>query len=121
MSGFVQRTADMIERDGEQVTLRRTTNSVHNDITVWAKVADYQPHELIGTITQGDRRAVISNREIERWQWPGPPIDGDQMIIPSLDIQLVHGAPRRTMTVRANATTIIGTDIIRHDLQVRGG
>lgn len=100
----------MIHRYGQPVTLRRTTGPVHYDVDVTAIVNEYMPNELVGGIQQGDRRVVISNREIAERQWPGPPVQGDKVII--------NG---KTTTLQANPDTKrIGDVIVKHDLRVRG-
>lgn len=102
---------DMIQRYGRPITLRRLApNGIRFDVTVTAIVRNYAPTELVGGIAQGDRKVIISNREIERRQWPGPPRDGDQCIIDG-----------KTTTLKAAPATVkIGDDIIKHTLQVRG-
>jgi len=100
----------MIHRFGQMVTLRRMTGSIPFDVDCKAVVNEYLPNELVGGIQQGDRRVVISNREIEERQWPGPPVQGDKVII--------NG---KTTTLQANPDTKrIGDVIVKHDLRVRG-
>ena len=80
-------------------------------INQWTPQAQYQI-EQSGGIAQGDRTCIISNEEIERKGWPGPPRRGDMVII------LDEGV----------STTVLGCDVsdlfgtrVRHDLTLRGG
>ena len=104
-------TADAIEEAGELITLRRLApKGIRFDVQCMAMVRQFRRDQLIGDIAQGDRRIIISNREIEARQWPGPPIAGDQVIIAG-----------RTATLTINPVTIrVGTEIVRHVMQVRG-
>ena len=102
---------NMIDRYGEQVTLRRLTHGIPFDVTVKARVQGYSPDELVGGIAQGDRMVIISNREIAERQWPGPPKQGDQIIIRG-----------KTATLQAAAATVVvGGVTVMHTMQVRGG
>lgn len=103
--------ANMIQKYGQPVTIRRMTGSIPFDVDVIAIVNDYVPNELVGGIQQGDRKVTISNREISSHQWPGPPVQGDKV--------LING---KTTTLQANPDTArIGDVIVKHDLRVRGG
>jgi len=104
-------TAAMLARYGESVVLRRPTGKgLHIDVDCVARVDQFQPHELIGGVIQGDRNVILANLEIEVRQWPGPPRRGDQLIIGG-----------RTTTVQGVDTISIGDRIVRHNIQVRGG
>ncbi len=103
--------ADGIAENGQSIILRRPgPHGTAFDVVLPAMVRAYQPQELVGGIVQGDRRVVISDREITAAQWPGPPRQGDQII--------VNG---RTATLQANAATIlVGDFVVKHIMQVRG-
>ncbi len=103
--------ADGIVQNGQSIVLRRPgPHSTYFDVVLPAMVRAYQPQELVGGITQGDRRVVISDREITAAQWPGPPRQGDQL--------LING---KTATLQANAATIlVGDFVVKHIMQVRG-
>ena len=104
-------TAAMLARYGETVVLRRPTGQGQTaDVACAARVNQFQPHEITGGVLQGDRNVILSNREIEAANWPGPPLRGDQVIIGG-----------RTTTVQGVDTVSIGHSIVRHNLQVRGG
>jgi hypothetical protein len=104
-------TASMLTRYGEIVLLRRPTgNGQFTNVSCAARIDQFQPHELTGGVVQGDRKVILSNREIEAAAWPGPPRRGDQIVIGG-----------RTTTVQGVDTASIGDRVVRHDIQVRGG
>ncbi len=108
-----ERVADIIVDKGELVTLRRlaTGGVIAFSVDVWAVVRFFAANELVGGISQGDRMALISNREIAAHQWPGPPRERDQLIIRG-----------KTATLQANAETIVVDGFtVSHRMQVRGG
>lgn len=111
MSDTVSRTIDMLQRRGRAATLRRRvgTTSSFTDVTVAAVTANYQPQELIGTIQQGDRKAVVSNSEIETAGWSGPPRKGDLLVIDG-----------QSTTIQTSVPMYDQTRVIAHILQVRG-
>lgn len=99
----------LIERYGESVTLRRGTVEPYTDVAVKARVAGFEPKDLVGDIKQGDRQVVIGNGEIAAASWPGPPLRGDRL--------LIGGLP---FTITAVDTRKIGDEIAGHWLVVRG-
>jgi hypothetical protein len=97
-----RRTADIIARHGETMTLRRPT---HGEETEWTDVAvkgkRHAPPggvgaELVGAMTQKALRVKITNREIAAAPWPGPPRKGDYLIIAGKEYTLVDDADTRT-------------------------
>jgi hypothetical protein len=94
---------------GEPVLLRRIATPPVA-VQCAARVDDFAPHEIAGAVQQGDRRVIICNAEIAAAGWPGPPRRGDQLIIDG-----------RTTTIQGCATLRIGSEVVRHTLQVRGG
>ena len=80
-----ERITALIAQFGQPVTLQRLTGAsttlVHHDVVCQAIVRGYEPIQLIGSITQGDRQVAISNAEIADTQWPGPPRNGDRCVI----------------------------------------
>lgn len=104
---------DQVERQfeiaGRTITLRRMVANEPLDLPVKAVVRFYAPHELTGTITQGDRRVRISNKEIRENNWPGPPIKGDRMVIDG-----------RLVTIEAVDSRHLGEDLASFVIQVRG-
>jgi hypothetical protein len=104
-------TAAMLARYGETVVLRRPTGQAQFiDVSCAARVDQFQPHEITGGVVQGDRKVILSNREIEAEAWPGPPRRGDQVVIAG-----------RTTTVQGVETVSVRGEIVRHNMQVRGG
>lgn len=103
--------ADAIEQNGTAIMLRRPApQGLHFDVEVAAMVRLFQANELVGGIQQGDRRIVISNRAIAARAWPGPPKQGDQVIISG-----------KTATLLTNAETVmVGDAVVKHVMQVRG-
>jgi hypothetical protein len=79
------------------------------DVAVKARVAGFEPKDLVGDIQQGDRSVVIGNAEIAAAAWPGPPKRGDRV--------LIDGLP---FTVVSVDTLKLGEEIARHNLVVRG-
>jgi hypothetical protein len=80
---------------GETVIVRRltgTTVQIPFDVTVKAVVRGYGPEELVGGVQQGDRKVIMSQREMEnaQWCWPVKPqdriiIDGKATVVQSVD------------------------------------
>jgi hypothetical protein len=105
------RIIDMLERRGRPAPLRRRvgTTSSFTDVTVDVVSAGYQPQELVGTILQGDRKAVISNDEIEAASWPGPPRKGDLLVLDGV-----------STTIQTSVAMYDKLGIIAYILQVRG-
>jgi hypothetical protein len=104
-------TAAMLARYGETVLLRRPTGQAQFiDVSCAARVDQFQQHEITGGVMQGDRKVILSNQEIEAETWPGPPRRGDQIVIGG-----------RTTTAQGVETISVGGQIVRHNVQVRGG
>ena len=99
-----ERIAALIALFGQPVTLQRltgTTTQVRHDVVCQAIVRGYEPVQLIGGITQGDRQVTISNAEIADAQWPGPPRNGDRCVIDG-----------RTTTIQACDTRRLRNEIV---------
>lgn len=108
-------TADAIDQVGQAIMLRRVTaipgnKTIPFDVVLVGCVRGYQPHELTGTIAQGDREVTISDREIVRRKWPGPPVRNDEVLIDG-----------KVARIEAVNTQNLGSTIVRHTMQVRGG
>lgn len=99
----------LIERHGENVTLRRNPAAPFVDVAVKARVAGFDTKDLVGDIRQGDRQVVIGNAEIAAAAWPGPPARGDRVLIVGLPFTIVSVDTRK-----------IGDEIAGHWLAVRG-
>ena len=107
-----ERIAALIAQFGQPGTLQRltgTTTQVRQDVVCQAIVRGYEPVQLIGGITWGDRQVAISNVEIADAQWPGPPRANDRCVIDG-----------RTTTIQACDTRRLRNEIVLHLIQVRG-
>lgn len=97
---------------GEDITLRRTTgtNQAPFDVeSVRAIVRGYEPAELVGSITQGDSKIILSPTEMQARQWTWPPREGD--------IVIIRDKHRR---VEAAHSIYMGETLVRVELSVKG-
>lgn len=109
-----ERLAAVIALHGQPVTLQRTTGTtpqVRFEVVCQAIVRGYAPHELISGsgIVQGDRAVIITNTEIARAQWPGPPRTSDKCVIDG-----------RQTAIQACDVRRLRNDIVLYLIQVRG-
>jgi hypothetical protein len=95
---------------GQQLTLRRI-GSPNVDVALSGRLQTFDPKEIGGGIVQGDRKLIIGNFSILEAGWPGPPQRGDQILF---------AGGTKTATVMGVDTITVGTEIVRHNLQVRG-
>jgi hypothetical protein len=116
-------TPDQIQADyrramdeaGEVVTFRRYTGAGANrprfDADVRARVMDYTPDELVGTIVQGDRKLIVLAEDLITAQVPLDLRKGDKIVVrgKELNIEAVDDNTRRVQGV-----------LIAYELQVRG-
>lgn len=99
---------------GEVVVFRRFTGAgsarPYFDAELRARVTDYEPKELVGTIQAGDRRLVALADDLIAAQVP-PPRKGDKIVVrgKELNIEAVDDNTRRVQGV-----------LIAYELQVRG-
>ena len=103
-----------LKQFGRQITLRRQTlipgsAQVPLDVAVYAVTRNYTAKELIGSIIQGDTEVTFTNSEIATAQWPGPPKNGDKVVI--------DGKMRNIESVEPK---YLGTVILVYICQVRG-
>lgn len=103
---LIAETAAALNEYGSSMTLRRLPST---DVTVMGKARGYAVSEIAGGVKQGDREVIISNAEILAATWPGPPREGDQMII----------GGRTFRVLGADPVTIGGVDV-RYSIQIRG-
>lgn len=99
----------------ERVTVRRYTgvgtNRPKTDIAnVRARVTEYQPNELVGTITQGDRKAIIYAPDVAA---------GGISALTLNDKIVVYGRELAIFAID-NATRRIDGQLIAYELQLRG-
>lgn len=100
---------------GETVVFRRYTGAGANrprfDTDVRARVVDYMPDELVGTIQQGDRKLIVLADDLIGAQVPLDLRKGDKIVVrgKELNIEAVDDNTRRVQGV-----------LIAYELQVRG-
>lgn len=103
-----------MDEAGEVVTFRRYTGAgsarPYFDAEVRARVMDYTPDELVGTIVQGDRKLILLAEDMIAAQVP-PPRKGDKIVVrgKELNIEAPNDNTRRVQGV-----------LIAYELQVRG-
>jgi hypothetical protein len=114
-------TADKLEEAATDIIcLRRLTGrGCYIEVTCPARITKWVPEMLrqiaaAGGIAQGDSFCIISNREIERRHWPGPPRRGDVVVI------LGEKNKVTTATVQGCSSSSYQGRVIRHDLQICG-
>jgi hypothetical protein len=93
---------------GQPVVLRRI-GTPNVDLPLAARILAYLPQEIGAGVVQGDRQAIIGNISILEAAWPGPPRRGDQLLYSG-----------KTTTIMGCDTQVVGTETVRHNLQVRG-
>lgn len=103
-----------LQRFGRPMTLRRVAlgpggAQVPLDLTVAGVDKAYKAAELVGSIQQGDSQVTITNTEIAARFWPGPPKNGDKVIIDG-----------KVKAVVAVETKYLGPEKLVHVMQVRG-
>jgi hypothetical protein len=100
---------------GEEITLRRINPSptAATDKTVRARVTGYAPEELIGGITQADRKVILLAEDVETSGFPVPIKSG------SSDRVVVRG---RQMMIAAvdDSTRRIGSTLIAYEIRATG-
>ncbi len=105
----------MIENHGEWIFLRRYLGSGNNrpkfEAKVRARVFDYTPVELIGTIIQGDVKIILLTEDLETSQFDLPILKNDKVIVKGKEINIE--------SVDKNTKRIQG-EIIAYVLQGRG-
>jgi len=100
---------------GEVVFVRRYTGAGANrpffDTAAKGRVTGYEPHELIGTIQQGDRKIILLAEDLIDAQFALPVTPNDRVVMrgKELDIIAADDSTRRVAGV-----------LIAYELQVRG-
>lgn len=96
---------------GQRVTIKRLIGTGPGTINVeaMAVIRNFVPEQVAQGAVQGRQTVLISNREIENGQWPGPPRRGDRI-----------EADGRTMTILGVDTTVIDGTTVRHEIQAQG-
>lgn len=96
---------------GQTATLRLslgTTPPTFTDVPVRVFIRDYRPEQLVGALQQGDRSAIVRNREFAVGAHRAPR-KGDRLVASGV-----------TYTVQAVETRLLGDVVIRHDMTIRG-
>lgn len=74
---------DVLAKRGEAILIRRYTgvgpNRPRFDAEVRARVMAYEPHELVGNIVEGERRAIILAEDLIAAQIALPLVVGDNL------------------------------------------
>ncbi|WP_048710788.1 phage head completion protein [Microvirga massiliensis] len=97
---------------GEVVTMRRVVpNAPAIEAVARAIVVGYQPDELIGGITQGERRVYVAADDLERAGWPIPPKVNDRII--------VRGRSLNVLSVDDSTHRIAG-ELMVYDIRASG-
>lgn len=105
----------MMELVGETVLIRRYTGTGANrprfDAEVKARVTEYEPSELVGTIVQGDRKLIVLHEDLVAAQFALPIRKGDKAVVrgKELNIEAPNDNSRR-----------INGELIAWEIQVRG-
>lgn len=106
---------DQLDLHGEDISIRRYTgtgvNRAHVDRTCRARVMGYAAAELIGDITQGDRKIVVLAEDLEG--------ESPAFAIAKSDKVRVRGVELAIMSVD-DSTRRIGSTLIAYELQARG-
>ena len=98
----------------EHFAIRRYTGSGTNrpfmDYPVRGSVSGYAPHELIGTVQQGDQKVIISYDDLIAAQLALPVTASDKVIVNGRELAIITPKPRCALD---------GTNIA-YELQARG-
>lgn len=100
---------------GGTITVRRYTGTgpdrPKTDVTARARVVGYEPHELVGTIIQGDRKIIVMAEDLEDSAIDLPLVKGDKVVIRDVELEVMAADDN---------TRRVGSDLIAIELQVRG-
>lgn len=100
---------------GETILIRRYTGSGTNrprfDAEVRARVIDFAPSELIGTVQQGDRKAIMLAEDLYTAQFALPITSNDKAVVRGRELAII--APD-------DSTRRLGGELIAYELQLRG-
>ena len=106
----------------EQVVIRRYTGAGANrpkfETTVLARVLDYVPSELIGTIQQGDRRLIVLADDVTMPTTDSPP-QTLTLPITSTDKIVLRGKELQIIAVDDSTRRVKGV-LIALEIQARG-
>lgn len=108
----IARVSTALAQVGETVVVRRLTGAnpqIPLDCSVKAVVRGYAPQELVGGITQNDKKVTISHAEMSLAQWPWPLKKDDRVLIDG-----------KAAVVQSVELRKIGDDVAMCVAQVRG-
>lgn len=105
-SPLIDSLTEALNSYGSSMTLTRLPSTT---VALQGVARNYQPSEVAGGVSQGDRHVVIGVAEMIAASWPAPPVRGDQMLIGG-----------RTFQVIAVDVLAVGGADVRYDIQVRG-
>jgi hypothetical protein len=103
----------LMGRRGETVSIRRYSGTPRepDDVDIQAVVIGYAPNELIGTVMQGDRRAIILAEDLVAAQFPGPVTSNDKLVVRGKELAIIAAD---------DSTRRVAGVLIAYELQVRG-
>lgn len=108
---------DQLDEHGSMITIRRYNGTgvgrTYVDRTCRARVTGYAPNELVGSITQGDRRVIALAEDLDGESPPFKIAKGDKVVAPWFSDEV------SIMAVDDSTRRVAGT-LIAYDLQVRG-
>lgn len=100
---------------GEEITLRRVNPSptAPTDKAVRARVSGYTPEELVGGISQADRKVILLAEDVEASGFPVPIKSG------STDKLVIRG--RQMMISEVDDSTVrVGSTLIAYKIRATG-
>lgn len=106
----------MLGSVGETVKFRRYQGTgedrdfIQADVT--ARVAGYEPREIVGSVQQGDRRVIVLADELDDQFEPEPRVSPNDKVI-------IRGKEHAIISVDANTRRVGGT-MIAYEIQARG-
>lgn len=126
-----QEIADLdyhLELDGQDIVLRRVKGTTlatqeNVDVTCRGFVRGFSPNELVGSITQQDRRVILSPTQIDDADWPADEADSTSMIDPRIprknrgDKCIIGGKPH---SIESAEGILIDDTLVRINMVVRG-
>lgn len=99
----------------EIVHVRRYTGTGSNrprfDVPCRAKVVGFAPHELVGSVVQGDRKAILYADDLLGVGFEIPIMTSDKLVVAGKELQII--APDRD-------TRKVDSVLIAYEIQVRG-
>jgi hypothetical protein len=99
----------------QPILIRRYTGTGSNrskfECGVLSRVVGFEPHELVGPVLQGDRKAIVLADDLVAAQFPLPLLKGDKCVVRGRELNIE--APD-------DSTRRIGDVLIAYELRVRG-